>query len=151
MPKRLVHPRQLSDPSTVTARPTGQLSEGELLTLGTLLQRGIPLADIADLIGRDPHALRRHCETARQLLELSAIDAAQDWARASAIAASKGDHRPARDLLLAAKVVEPQVSTGAPGVTVSIGFHLPGIPQPASQPSQVIDVTPPVKALTPPK
>jgi hypothetical protein len=48
--------------------------------------------------------------------------AADGWVESIGIAASKGDHRPARDLLFATKVVDPpDHDRGKGGVTVIIG------------------------------
>ncbi len=57
-----------------------------------------------------------------KLLSAKAIDFAEDWTTASKHAAEKGDHRPAKDALLAIKAIEPVGdSQGGRGITIIIG------------------------------
>lgn len=70
---------------------------------------------------------------AQKLLEAQAADAAADWVRASSVAASDGNHAPAKDLLLHARLIEPVQQQGASGIQILIGQAgnvgvLPGMP-----------------------
>src|SRR5687767_1847957 len=47
------------------------------------------------------------CEQARSLLRRNSLVAATKWVRAIDNAAEKGDHRPAKDLLLHTDVIQP--------------------------------------------
>lgn len=62
-----------------------------------------------------------------QLLRRTATRAAADWIEASAVAKTRGDHRPARDLLLHARVIEPVVNQPV-GSRVAIVIGMPGQP-----------------------
>lgn len=59
----------------------------------------------------------------RQVLDAQRVKAAEAWGRAIPKAAKKGDHRPARELLIATGDVSPLDSTGS-GVTVVV--NMPG-------------------------
>jgi hypothetical protein len=59
----------------------------------------------------------------RQVLDLQRVNAAKAWGRAIPKAAKKGDHRPARELLIATGDVSPLDSAGS-GVTVVV--NMPG-------------------------
>ncbi len=54
-------------------------------------------------------------------LASAADEAADAWVDAVGIASAKGDHRPAKDLLLHSRVIEPLAYEGG-GVTVQIGI-----------------------------
>lgn len=59
----------------------------------------------------------------QQVLNAQRVNAARAWGRAIPKAAKKGDHRPARELLIATGDVSPLDSTGS-GVTVVV--NMPG-------------------------
>lgn len=59
-----------------------------------------------------------------------------DWATASRRAAGKGDHRPARDWLLHAGVIQPIAEQAPVTVQVAVGVALPGIPAPGAESAQ---------------
>ena len=65
-------------------------------------------------------------EEARGVLKGHVRTAAKDWRTASGIAAKKGDHRPAKDLLLHAGAIERVGETSGPQVIVCVG--MPGSP-----------------------
>ena len=70
---------------------------------------------------------------AQKLLESQAADAAADWVRASAIASKDGNHVPAKDLLLHARLIEPVQDKAQTGIQILIGQVgtvgvLPGMP-----------------------
>ena len=50
-------------------------------------------------------------------------DAADSWVDSVSIAARKGDHRPAKDLLLHTRVIEPVGDENGPRVVVQIGVQ----------------------------
>jgi hypothetical protein len=58
---------------------------------------------------------------AKQHLQSAMIEAAQSWRRALPVAAEKGDHRPARDLLLHTGAIEPIAKHEESAVTVLVG------------------------------
>ena len=114
--------------------PNGRrLTGAETATIATLLSQGLSVQDVAELVSRSPQTVLRIAGQAKELLKAASIDAVGDWIYASKIASQKGDHRPARDLLLANKIIEAhtQPSQG-PSVHVQIGFALPGLPAPAT-------------------
>jgi len=65
-------------------------------------------------------------EEARNALKGYVGRTAKDWITASGIAAKKGDHRPAREILLHAGVIERISETSGPQMTVVVG--MPGHP-----------------------
>jgi len=65
-------------------------------------------------------------EEARGTLKGHVVSAAKDWRTASGIAAQKGDHRPAKDLLLSARAIERVCDSSGTQVTVVVG--MPGRP-----------------------
>lgn len=109
------------------------------------LVEGLSRSEIARRVRRDRETVRNVlvAEDSRHLAEQLATDArdevvltlrrnasraAQDWVEASAVAKSRGDHRPARDLLLHARAIDPIAGErdAAPRVAVIIG--MPGHP-----------------------
>lgn len=109
------------------------------------LVEGLSRSEIARRVRRDRETVRNvlAADDTRHLAEQLATEArdevlltlrrnasrvAQDWIEASAVAKSRGDHRPARDLLLHARAIDPIASErdSAPRVAVIIG--MPGRP-----------------------
>lgn len=125
--------------------PNGRrLSGSETATIATLLSQGLSVQEVAELVSRSPQTVQRVAGQAKELLKAASVDAVGDWIYASKVAAQKGDHRPARDLLLANKIIDVQTqATQGPSVHVQIGFALPGLPAPA-QPSNDLPVLPAV-------
>lgn len=110
------------------ARPPTPLADR--LSIATLHDRGYSDAQIAHALGLTPAQCRESRQDARAVLEASAVALAGDYLTASDIAARKGDHRPARDMLDRLHVTEPtpQAQTNV-GIAVSLsGFTLPGLP-----------------------
>jgi transposase-like protein len=75
------------------------------------------------LRSEDTRELAQHLETESReavlkVLRGSSEQAARDWRRASSTAADKGDHRPAKDLLLHTGVIQPLDSPVNVGVRV---------------------------------
>jgi hypothetical protein len=80
----------------------------------------------ACLQGPAYEALQRQLEQARrdiafQRLKANVLPAADAWCDAVAVAAEKGDHKPARDLLLHTNVIEPVQKHDNEGITIHIG------------------------------
>jgi hypothetical protein len=61
-------------------------------------------------------------ETAVQRLKSHILPAANAWGDAIDVAAQKGDHRPAKDLLLHTKVIEPVARDEGSSTTILIGI-----------------------------
>lgn len=114
--------------------PNGRrLTPSDTATIATLLGQGLSVEDVANLVSRSPQTVLRVAGQAKELLKAASIDAVGDWIKASQVAAQRGDHRPARDMLLASKIIDVQTqATHGPTVVVELGFRLPGLPQPPS-------------------
>ena len=77
------------------------------------------------LNAQDSQALRGKLATdARdevlRMLQITSPQAAREWARAVTQAANKGDHRPARDLLLHAGAIDPIADDASNGPRIAI-------------------------------
>lgn len=80
-------------------------------------------------VGRVAAKLETYEAGARKYLIAKALGAVDDWTQASANAARRGDHRPARDLLLHAGVIEPLADTsGQRSTQIAIVIGEPGRP-----------------------
>lgn len=109
----LVHGKSNSEIARVTGRDRG--------TVAAVL-RATDTKELEQQLASDSRQ-----EVLRQLRR-EALQVSKDWVRASAVASERGDHRPAKDLLLHAKLIDP-VDTGdrgGPKVAVIIGT--PGNP-----------------------
>ena len=71
-------------------------------------------------------------DEAKALLEASAAPAAEAWRASMTIAAAEGNHKPAKDLLEAVGVVQPQET----GPRIAIQINQPG----AALPADLIDI-----------
>jgi len=67
-------------------------------------------------------------ETARKYLAAKALRAVDAWSDSLDVAARKGDHRPAKDLLLHARVIDPVEPAGSSHVGVQVVIGMPGAP-----------------------
>jgi len=87
------------------------------------------LADLLDIPDRTVRrALKLRDHTPKELLEALETEAVRAWRDAIPIAGKKGDHRPAKDLLLHTKAIQPVADAGHAGITVLIGQVLmPGV------------------------
>jgi hypothetical protein len=132
------------------AKPVGRppLTLPDRLTVHALHARGYSDAQIAKALQLQPAQCREALADARALLEANAVALVTDYLTASDIAARKGDHRPARDMLDRLHVTEPTpVEQTTVGIAVQIsGFTLPGLPVqltntlPQGAPAPAIDV-----------
>jgi hypothetical protein len=67
-------------------------------------------------------------EAVQNLLKLKAVEAAEHWIEASTVAASKGDHRPAKEWLQTIKAVDPIDAGAHAGANVTIIIGTPDAP-----------------------
>ena len=108
---------------------------------------GLNQRQLADRFGRtretiaavlkDDDFQARKREEARNALKGYVGRAAKDWITASGIAAKKGDHKPAKEILLHAGVIERISETSGPQMTVVVG--MPGHPAMIPPSQEVID------------
>jgi hypothetical protein len=119
-------------PRIERAKPVGRppLTLPDRLTIRALHDRNFSDAQIARALNYQPSQVREALQDARAVLEASAVALVTDYLTASDIAARKGDHRPARDMLDRLHVTEPTpVEQTTVGIAVQIsGFTLPGLP-----------------------
>ncbi len=85
------------------------------------------------LKGDDFAALKRQVdgdmiEAARHAISTHRVKAARAWTRAVDVAAEKGDHKPAKDLLIHTDVIKPIGETTGLRLIVKIGGDPPGSP-----------------------
>ena len=73
-----------------------------------------------------------------KLLNAKALDLAEDWVKASSIAAEKGDHRPAQDALLHARAIDPLADAGNQGARIAIIIGTPEHPIRVHPPQPVV-------------
>lgn len=82
--------------------------------------------------------LKERETTPKELLQALEYTAVKAWQQAIPVAGSKGDHRPAKDLLLHTKAIQPVADAGHAGITVLIGSVV--LPGASPQPSHGIEV-----------
>ena len=122
-----------------------KLSERPRLTLAEkrqmlqLRRAGLSYGKIAAEVKRSPSCVFNYLEPfessadeAKALLEASAAPAAEAWRQSMTIAAADGNHKPAKDLLEAVGVVQPQET----GPRIAIQINQPG----AALPADLIDI-----------
>jgi hypothetical protein len=87
--------------------------------------------EIARLVHQPVTSVRRHLKylevAPKELLEAYGHDAVRAWLAAVPIAAMKGDHRPAKDLLLHARAIEPVQLQGQTSIAI-IFAGAPSVP-----------------------
>ena len=81
------------------------------------------------LAGADFDRLKTQIESeifdeARRILKGNVVRAAKAWPRAIDTAAEKGNHKPAKDLLIHTGVIEPIGESGAQGALVLVGVNI---------------------------
>lgn len=115
----------------VASRPGG-LSDLDAAVSKRLVELGVSVEDIACLLGHGDMAIRNALKRAEaaEVLYQNAQQLAQDWVRASQVAADEGRHEPAMAALQAIQAVErPEAGSGRAGaITVNVGVALPGTP-----------------------
>lgn len=115
----------------VASKPQTRLSAEEEATVVTLLRQRMSVPEIAEVLGRGEGAVERVAGMARLTLAGGAVEAAVCWMEAAKVAAAKGFHKPAKEWLEAAGVVEratAQPVAVAQATVVVQGFALPGLP-----------------------
>lgn len=131
---------------TVTASKYAHLSETDKHLALVMAADHHTQTEIAHVLGCSQSSvsdfLRRVSNPAKivqQVLKSHELKAAEHWANAASVAAKRGDHRPARELIEAANPeLRPQSgNTQGGGVIINIG--MPG--QPLEPPSIVIQPT----------
>jgi hypothetical protein len=90
-------------------------------------------AEIAQLMGKPQStvrkALRMRDVTPVDLLKAYSLQAVESWLDSVPIAASKGDHKPSRDLLLHANQIQPVTANSSPGISIVFAqLSIPGLP-----------------------
>jgi hypothetical protein len=133
-----------TDITKLAVRPL-QTTQDEKDHILSLRDAGHSIRAIAAIVDRDKNTVNRiiaeaedeQAELARNLLKLKAKQFACDWSVASAEAAKKGDHRPAKDGLVAAGVIEDKAAAQA-GAAVQIVIGMPGAPA-GPDPFDVVD------------
>lgn len=99
--------------------------------------------------GYTPHAIAERLDMsqatvtavlkdARTKLQDAQGMAADAWVQAVSVAAKKGRHEPARDLLLHSGAIEPIAGQQGQGVQVVIGVALPGLPSEGAKPAPIL-------------
>jgi hypothetical protein len=108
----------------------------ERVAIQGLSMSGLSNAEIARRRGRSRKTIARVLSSeefkaardmARSVLMDGAVELAADWRKASREAAKRGRHEPARDGLLALKVIETPSAKPETGLVVHIGVALPGL------------------------
>jgi hypothetical protein len=119
----------------------------QAITLRDLIRDGYTVADAGRELGISRSTAFQRLKLIQEdvdrgianLLVAKGLDFAEDWIKASQEAAKKGDHRPAKDALIHAKVIEPIGDSGArAGVTIVIGTP----EQPIRVQTPTIDIEP---------
>jgi hypothetical protein len=88
-------------------------------------KHGVSLATVGRLALR----MQSMADAARNYMAAKGLDAAEHWLKASATAAQKGDHRPAKDWLLHTGAIDPVADSNGQGRTqVAIIIGTPDSP-----------------------
>lgn len=124
------------------------VTDNQVSLLFEALEAGSTVVDAAKAAGIGRYTAHRVLGRYREnlagvtkLLALKAYDAAEDWIKASAIAADKGDHKPAKELLQTIGAVQVIGDSSSTGVTINIGT--PDAPIAIS--AQIQDLSPTLK------
>ena len=107
-----------------------KLSGAELVAIGLLETRGRTVMEIAEAIGRNPATVRANRKHAREIMSAFAPEMVELWVDTARVAATKGNHHPMRDFLMAAGVAQAPAQQTGPQMQVNIGIALPGLPLP---------------------
>ena len=132
--------------STTLTRPP--ITDSQIAQLFEEIESGSSVAQAAAVVGVSRYVAYRvltkyeeKLAGVTKLLALKAYQAAEDWIKASEVAADKGDHKPAKELLQTIGAVQVIGESVSGGVTIVIGT--PDAPIAISQ--QIHDVSPPTK------
>ncbi len=120
------------------------VTDQQVIELFGLLEDGDTVRTAAEKVGLNRRTAYRvlarydaDLSAVDKLLKVKALSVAEDWIRASEKAADKGDHRPAKDLLLHARAIEP-VHDGSQGTNIAIIIGTPDAPIRVAAPQQVV-------------
>jgi DNA-binding CsgD family transcriptional regulator len=120
----------------MSAPDFGRLSLEDLGEIVRLAARGLSQRKIAEIVGCSQpsvsYALQRMAGTAddvKAVARAKTLKVMTKWEQAIAVAALRGDHRPAREFVeLAHSELRPQLTSGAGGGGVTVIVGMPGAP-----------------------
>lgn len=92
----------------------------------------LTVMQLSELLNKPEWTIRRVLKlreiTPKEMLQALENEAVSAWRQALPIAGAKGDHRPAKDLLLHTRAIQPVADAGVAGITIQIGvLSLPGV------------------------
>lgn len=92
----------------------------------------LTVLQLSELLNKPEWTVRRVLKlreiTPKDMLQALETEAVSAWRQALPIAGAKGDHRPAKDLLLHTRAIQPVADAGHAGITIQIGaLVLPGV------------------------
>lgn len=92
----------------------------------------LTVLQLSELLNKPEWTVRRVLKlreiTPKDMLQALETEAVTAWRQALPIAGAKGDHRPAKDLLLHTRAIQPVADAGHAGITIQIGaLVLPGV------------------------
>ena len=138
-------PQTPQTPQILAPDPTPASNDlSDAVTLRDLIRDGLTVAEAGRQLGISRSTAFRRLQLITEdidrgvinLLTAKSLDFAEDWMRASLKASEKGDHRPAKDALLAVKAIEPVGDQ--PGTRIAILIGTPEQPIRIESP-QVLD------------
>ena len=141
----------MPDVSAVKRKPGARLNNYDRVEILTLHRKhpDWTWVQLAEVCRCDERTARLTClaaeHTTQDLMSAYALPMLNDWRKASHKASDRGDHRPARDWLLHAGVLEPLPDTSKSSGTqiVIVNNPLPGMPAPLDTgTSTVLELTP---------
>ncbi len=93
---------------------------------------GLSIPELSVLLGKPEWTVRRVMKlqeiTPKELLQSLETEAVTAWREALPIAGKKGDHRPAKDLLLHTRAIQPVADQQHAGTVIMIGqLLMPGV------------------------
>ncbi len=118
--------------SVHTYASSDKLMERALIWRARKVNPTLSVPEIAQLLRRPKstvrHALKLLEVAPKDILQAYEHDAVSAWVQAVPIAAGKGDHRPAKDLLLHSRAIDPVQLQGQQQINIIISSSLvPGL------------------------
>ena len=111
------------------------LSSAEQAQIAAWAADGVPVTVMArklrrgySAVARCAHRFKPTDQGVKPLLRAAAFEVAQDFVAAAKIAAAKGDHRGAKDVLLHAEAITPIGDAEGSGVKLMVCVGMPGAP-----------------------
>ena len=115
----------MTEPPDVDAWLPFHPSEAAAVLAGTDVPWAVAGGWAIDLhLGQQTRLHEEMSKIAFAQLKAGVVPAAEAWRDSIDVAARRGDHRPARDLLLHTKVIEPVHNSADSGITIQIGGAL---------------------------